>query len=57
MRAGSLVMPLDTRYVIGRQHYLLCRRSQAQRRIFRELRAWFREETAAFRGAHGISAP
>ena len=56
LSAGSLVAPLDASYSIGRQHYLLCRRSQAQRRIFKELRSWFRDETAPFRTRRGIAA-
>lgn len=56
LSVGSLVAPLDASYSIGRQHYLLCRRSQEQRRIFKELRSWFRDETAPFRTRRGIAA-
>lgn len=46
---GKLIYPVEDKYMIGRQHYLLSRESQAQRPMFKALRSWLLEETKPFR--------
>lgn len=49
LEEGKLVLPVSESYCIGRRHYLLCREAQAERPLFRALRAWFLKETSDFR--------
>ena len=46
---GELVYPIEEKYKIGRQHYLLSREAQSKRPLFQALRAWLLDETKPFR--------
>ena len=49
IETGHLIFPFENQYYIGRRHYFLYRSVQSELNLTRQIRAWFLEETRAFR--------